>query len=95
MLPEWLAPHDVDRLERNHFGKTACARPAAAIDALPVCTWQTLGDVERNDPGLARLAERFERVLRYGVIPVFGRIPCFRGAAPKLRPGTIAKTRSR
>ena len=107
MLPEWLVPNDVGWFERNHLGKAAYARPAAAMDALPVCTWQTLGDVlggerpvdvltvaagetvqvarprsradvmrlmetgvsvvvraaEQNDPGLARLAERFERVL--------------------------------
>jgi hypothetical protein len=107
MLPEWLAPDDVRWFELNHLGKSPCARPGAASDALPCCTWQTLVDVLRSegpvdvltvaggetvqlprprsrvelsrlmqmgvsvvvrsaelaDPGLARLAERFERVL--------------------------------
>jgi ribosomal protein L16 Arg81 hydroxylase len=98
VLPEWLTPHDVHWFERNHLGKAPCARPAAAIEAVSLCTWQTLADVltvaggatvevrpprsradvlgmmengvsvvvraaERNDAGLARLAERFERVL--------------------------------
>jgi ribosomal protein L16 Arg81 hydroxylase len=107
MLPEWLAPEDVAWFERNHLGKGPYARPAAATDALPCCTWETITDVlggdrpadvltvargetvqvprprsradvmrlmetgvsvvirgaEQNDTGLARLAERFERVL--------------------------------
>ena len=107
MLPEWLTPDDTGWFENNHLGKAPCARPAAAMDALPSCTWQTFADVlaserpvdvltvaagetvqvprprsradvtrlmetgvsvvvraaEANDPGLARLAERFERVL--------------------------------
>jgi len=107
MLPEWLTPDDAGWFESNHLGKAPCARPAAAMDALPFCTWQTFAEVlaserpvdvltvaagetvqvprprshadvrrlmatgvsvvvraaEQNDPGLARLAERFERVL--------------------------------
>jgi len=107
VLPEWLTPDDVSWFESHHLGRAPYARPAAALDALPVFTWETLGDVlgsdapvdvltvaagqtvpvprprsladakqllargvsvvvraaERNDPGLARLAERFERVL--------------------------------
>jgi ribosomal protein L16 Arg81 hydroxylase len=107
MLPEWLTPDDTGWFESNHLGKAPYARPAAAMDALPFCTWQTFADVlaserpidvltvaagetvqvprprsradmrrlmetgvsvvvraaEQNDPGLARLAERFERVL--------------------------------
>jgi 50S ribosomal protein L16 3-hydroxylase len=107
MLPEWLSPGDTGWFESNHLGKAPCARPAAAMDALPFCTWQTFADVlasdrpvdvltvaagqtiqvprprsradlmrlmetgvsvvvraaEQNDAGLARLAERFERVL--------------------------------
>lgn len=91
----------------NHLSKAPCARPAAALDALPLFTWATLerllrsdgpvdvltvaagetvqvrpprshADVVRlmqtgvsvvvraaakHDPGLARLAERFEGVL--------------------------------
>ena len=50
MLPEWLAPEDVGWFERNHLGKAPCARPAAAMDALPFCTWQTLADVLGSDP---------------------------------------------
>ena len=107
MLPEWLTPEDTGWFESKHLGKAPCARPAAAMDALPYCTWQVFADVlgsdrpvdvltvaggetvqvprprsradvtrlmatgvsvvvraaEQNDPGLARLAERFERVL--------------------------------
>jgi hypothetical protein len=107
VLPEWLAPDDVSWFESHHFGKGPYARPAAALEALPILTWQTLGDVlgsdaavdvltvaggqtvqvprprsladarrlmevgvsvvvraaERGDTGLARLSERFERVL--------------------------------
>src|SRR5688572_24046472 len=107
MLPEWLAPDEVGWFASNHLGKTPCARPAAAMDALPLGTWQTVEAVlgsdlpvdvltvaggetvrvrqprsradvarlmeagvsvvvraaEKHDLGLARLAERFERVL--------------------------------
>src|SRR5688572_3093671 len=107
MLPEWLAPDEVGWFASNHLGKTPCARPAAAMDALPLGTWQTVEAVlgsdlpidvltvargetvrgpqprsredvarlmaagvsvvvraaEKHDAGLARLVERFERVL--------------------------------
>src|SRR5512138_3511672 len=107
MLPEWLAPQDRIWFEMNHLAKAPCARPAAAMDALPLFTWETLERVlrsdrgpdvltvaagetvqvrqprsraevmrlmqtgvsvvvraaEKHDPGLARLAERFEQVL--------------------------------
>jgi 50S ribosomal protein L16 3-hydroxylase len=107
MLPEWLAPDEVAWFARHHLGKTPCARPAAAMDAVPLGTWQTVEAVlgsalpvdvltvargetvhvpqprsradvvrlmaagvsvvvraaEKHDAGLARLVERFERVL--------------------------------
>jgi hypothetical protein len=107
VLPEWLAPDDVAWFETHHLSKAPYARPAAAMDALPLFTWQTLDRVlagegpmdvltvaagelipvgrprsladvtrllqagvsvviraaESHDPGLARLAERFEDVL--------------------------------
>jgi 50S ribosomal protein L16 3-hydroxylase len=107
MLPEWLAPDEVGWFASNHLGKTPCARPRAAMDAVPLGTWGTVETVlgsdlpvdvltvargetvrvpqprsradvarlmeagisvvvraaEKHDPGLARLADRFERVL--------------------------------
>ena len=45
MLPEWLAPDGVDWFTSNHLGKTPCARPAAAMDALPLGTWDTVETV--------------------------------------------------
>ena len=45
MLPEWLAPDGVDWFARNHLGKIPFARPAAAMDALPLGTWQTVDAV--------------------------------------------------
>ena len=49
MLPEWLAPDDVSWFEDNHLGRAPCARPGAAMDALPAFTWQTLADVVGSD----------------------------------------------
>jgi ribosomal protein L16 Arg81 hydroxylase len=107
VLPEWLAPDDLDWFERNHFGRAPCARPGGATEATSLCTWETLAEVlgselpvdvltvaagktvevrpprshadvmrmmktgvstvvraaEKHVAGLARLAERFERVL--------------------------------
>jgi 50S ribosomal protein L16 3-hydroxylase len=49
MLPEWLAPDEVGWFASNHLGKTPCARPAAAMDALPLGTWQTVEAVLGSD----------------------------------------------
>ena len=45
MLPEWLVPDGVDWFASNHLGKIPFARPAAAMDALPLGTWQTVDTV--------------------------------------------------
>ena len=49
VLPEWLTPDDVSWFESHHLGRAPYARPAAALDALPVFTWETLGDVLGSD----------------------------------------------
>jgi 50S ribosomal protein L16 3-hydroxylase len=49
MLPEWLAPDEVGWFANNHLGKMPCARPAAAMDALPLGTWQTVEAVLGSD----------------------------------------------
>src|SRR5690242_9945139 len=45
MLPEWLAPDEQASFVRNHLGRAPFARPATAMDALPLFTWQTLDGV--------------------------------------------------
>lgn len=45
MLPAWLAPDDASWFEANHLGRLPCARPGAAMDAVPLLDWQTLEGV--------------------------------------------------
>lgn len=50
MLREWLAPMSVAEFERTVLGKQPWASPGAAAPAVPLCTWQRLGNVLAREP---------------------------------------------
>jgi 50S ribosomal protein L16 3-hydroxylase len=48
MLAEWLAPDAPSWFVEHHLRKAPCARPAAAREAIPLFSWQTLERVLRS-----------------------------------------------
>jgi 50S ribosomal protein L16 3-hydroxylase len=48
MLSEWLRPDDADWFAAHHLGQAPCARAAAALDTVPLFTWQTIDRVLRS-----------------------------------------------
>jgi ribosomal protein L16 Arg81 hydroxylase len=88
MLPEWLAPDAPSWFVEHHLRKAPCARPAAAMEATTLFSWQTLDGVLRSP-----LPADVLTVNAGQVVPV-ARPRCAEDAARLLQTGVSVVVRS-